>query len=78
MERRGGTDLTGNWATFSGYFGNGLDEGGNPIQGTLRQANSLFYPTATPTGIPSRVIINEVLIRPRCDWEGTGGDTVRL
>jgi len=75
MERRGGTDLPGNWATFSGYFGTGLDAGGNPIQGTPRQANSLFFPTPTPTGIPSRVVINEVLIRPRHDWEGTGGVT---
>ena len=75
MERRGGTDLPGNWATFSGYFGTGLDAGGNPIQGTPRQANSLFFPTPTPTGIPSRVVINELLIRPRYDWEGTGGVT---
>jgi len=75
MERRGGTDLPGNWATFSGHFGNGLDADGNPIQGTPRQANSLFFPTPTPTGIPSRVVINEVLIRPRYDWEGTGGVT---
>jgi hypothetical protein len=75
MERRGGTDLSGDWATFSGYFGNGLDAGGNSIQGTPRQANSLFFPTPTPTGIPSRVVINEVLIRPRHDWEGIGGVT---
>jgi len=75
MERRGGTDLSGDWASFSGYFGNGLDAAGNPIQGTPRQANSLFFATPTPTGIPSRVVINEVLIRPRYDWEGTGGVT---
>ncbi len=75
MERRGGSDLPGNWATFSGYSGNGLDAAGNPIQGTPRRANSLFYPTPTPTGIPSRIVINEVLIRPRHDWEGTGGVT---
>lgn len=75
MERRGGTDLSGDWATFSGYFGNGLDAGGNPIQGTPRRANSLVFPTPTPTGIPSRVVINEVLIRPRHDWEGIGGVT---
>lgn len=75
MERRGGADLPGDWATFSGYFGNGLDAAGNPIQGTPRQANSLFFPTPTPTGIPSRVVINEVLIRPRYDWEGIGGVT---
>jgi hypothetical protein len=75
MERRGGTDLPGDWATFAGYFGNGLDAGGNPIRGTPRQANSLFFATPTPTGIPSRIVINEVLIRPRHDWEGTGGVT---
>lgn len=75
MERRGGTDLPGNWATFTGYFGSGLDAAGDPIQGTPRQTNSLFIPTPTPTGIPSRVVINEVLIRPRHDWEGTGGVT---
>jgi len=75
MERRGGTGLPGDWATFSGYFGNGLDAGGNPIQGTPRQANSLFFATPTPTTIPSRIVINEVLIRPRYDWEGTGGVT---
>ena len=75
MERRGGTDLPGDWATFSGYFGNGLDAAGNSIQGTPRQANSLFFPTPTPTGIPSRIVVNEVLIRPRHDWEGTGGVT---
>ena len=75
MERRGGTGLSGDWATFSGYFGNGLDAGGNPIQGTPRHANSLFFATPTPTAIPSRIVINEVLIRPRYDWEGTGGVT---
>ena len=75
MERRGGTDLPGDWATFSGYFGNGLDAAGNPIEGTPQHANSLFFATPTPTGIPSRVVINEVLIRPRYDWEGTGGVT---
>ncbi|MGH2621396.1 MAG: lamin tail domain-containing protein, partial [Anaerolineales bacterium] len=75
MERRGGGDLPGNWATFTGYFGNGLDAAGHLIQGTPRRTNSLTYPTPTPTGIPSRVVINEVLIRPRHDWEGTGGVT---
>ncbi len=75
MERRGGTDLPGDWATFSGYFGNGLDADGNPIPGTPRRTNSLFSPTPTPTGIPSRIVINEVLIRPRYDWEGAGGVT---
>ncbi len=75
MERRGGADVSGNWGSYSGYFGNGLDADGRPIQGTPRRTNSLFFPTPTPTGIPSRIVINEVLIRPRYDWEGTGGVT---
>ncbi len=75
MERRGGSDFSGNWGSFTGYFGNGLDASGVPIRGTPRRTNSLFFPTPTPTGIPSRIVINEVLIRPRHDWEGTGGVT---
>jgi len=75
MERRGGDDSPGNWGTYTGYNGNGLDATGDPIHGTPRRTNSLFFPTPTPTGIPSRVVINEVLIRPRHDWEGTGGVT---
>jgi hypothetical protein len=68
-------DAPGNWGSFTGYNGNGLDASGDPIRGTPRQTNSLFFPTPTPTGIPSRVVINELLIRPRQDWEGTGGAT---
>ena len=75
MERRGGADFSGNWASYTGYNGNGLDASGNPIRGTPRRTNSLFFPTPIPTGIPSRIVINEVLIRPRHDWEGTGGVT---
>jgi hypothetical protein len=75
MERRGGGDSPGNWGSFTGYFGNGLDVSGNQIRGTPRRTNSLFFPTPTPTSIPSRIVINEVLIRPRHDWEGTGGVT---
>lgn len=75
MERRGGGDSPGNWGTFTGYNGNGLDAAGNQIRGSPRHTNSLFFPTPTPTGVPSRVVINEVLIRPRHDWEGTGGVT---
>jgi hypothetical protein len=33
----------------------------------------LFLPTPLPTWIPGRIVINEVLIRPHYDWEGTGG-----
>ena len=69
MERGSG------WGTFTGYFGNGLDAAGNPIRGTPRRPNSLLFPTPTPTAVPSRIVINEVLIRPRYDWEGTGGVT---
>jgi hypothetical protein len=43
------------------------------IRGTPRQANSLLFPTPEPTFIPGLVTINEVLIRPHYDWEGTGG-----
>ena len=75
MERRGGEDFSGNWGSYTGYNGNGRDASGNSIRGTPRQTNSLFFPTPTPTGIPSRIVINEVLIRPRHDWEGTGGVT---
>ncbi len=75
MERRGGDDRSGNWATFTGYGGSGLDADGGPIQGTPRGSNSVLIPTPTPTWIPGRVVINEVLIRPHYDWEGTGGVT---
>ena len=75
MERRGGADFSGNWGSFTGYNGNGLDASGKPIRGTPRRTNSLFFPTPIPTGIPSRIVINEVLIRPRHDWEGIGGVT---
>ncbi len=75
MERRGGDDRSANWSTFTGYFGNGRDANGGRIQGTPRATNSLFFPTPTPTWIPGRVVINEVLIRPHYDWEGKGGVT---
>lgn len=73
MERRGGDDRSGNWGTFTGYYGTGHDADGNPIVGTPRATNSLFFPTPAPTWIPGRIVINEVLIRPHYDWEGTGG-----
>jgi len=75
MERRGGGDFSGNWGTYTGFNGNGLDASGNPIRGTPRRTNSLFFPTPIPTGIPSRIVINEVLIKPRDDFQGTGGVT---
>ncbi len=73
MERRGGDDRRGNWGTFTGYYGHGRDAASNPINGTPRATNSLFFPTPVPTWISGRLVINEVLIRPRYDWEGTGG-----
>ena len=76
MERRGGGDSAGNWGSFTGYNGDGLDASGAPIRGTPRRTNSLFFPTPTPTGIPSRVVINELLIRPRYDREGSGNVTI--
>jgi hypothetical protein len=73
MERRGGADQHGNWDSFTGYFGLGHDAGGAPIQGTPRGPNSLHFPTPGPTWIPGKVVVNEVLIRPHYDWQGTGG-----
>lgn len=75
MERRGGDDRTGNWGTFPGYGGVGRDADGNLIGGTPRRPNAINLPAPTPTHVPSRVVINEVLIRPHYDWEGTGGVT---
>lgn len=75
MERWGGDDRRGNWGTFTGYFGVGVDAEGGSIQGTPRQRNSLHFPTPTPTWVPGRLVINEVLIRPHYDWEGSGGVT---
>jgi len=72
MERRGGSDHPSNWATWNGFNNAGHDAGGNPIAGTPRQTNSLLYPTPTPTSIPGQVVINEVLIRPHYDWNGSG------
>jgi hypothetical protein len=81
MERRGGSDIPGNWGTFTGYGGNGHDIDGNPIRGTPRQPNSLFAstPTATPSPTaqiaprtpypPQAVLINEVA------WAGTSASS---
>ncbi len=73
MERRGGEDHPGNWATFTGYHGAGIDSDGNLIRGTPRHPNSIHFPTPQPTWIPGKVVINELLIRPHYDWEGKGG-----
>jgi hypothetical protein len=73
MERRGVNDLPANWSTFTGFHGVGYDAAGNPIAGTPRSTNSSHFPTPIPTWIPGKIVINEVLIRPHFDWEGTGG-----
>jgi hypothetical protein len=73
MERRGGDDSPGNWSTFTGFGGLSHDAAGALIGGTPRQPNSIFFPTPSPTWVPGRIVINEVLIRPHYDWEGTGG-----
>ncbi|MGD8603936.1 MAG: lamin tail domain-containing protein [Anaerolineales bacterium] len=75
MERRGGDDSPGDWSTYTGYGGTAHDAAGGLIGGTPGQPNSLFFPTPSPTWIPGRVVINEVLIRPHYDWEGAGGGT---
>ncbi len=75
MERRGGEDRGGNWATFNEYRGRGHDTAGNSIPGTPGGPNSIHFPTPVPTWFPGKVVINEVLIRPHYDWEGKGGVT---
>jgi len=75
MERRGGDDRAGHWGTFTGYGGRGLDAHGRAIPGTPGALNSVLVPTPTPTWVPGRLVINEVLIRPHYDWEDRGGVT---
>ena len=68
MERRGGEDQSGNWVTFTGWGGHGHDSDGNPIHGTPRQHNSIFFASPTPTLTPTKdtqyplqyLLINEV------------------
>ena len=79
MERRGGGDLSGNWVTFTGWGGRGLDAVGNLIGGTPRALNSIHLPSPSPSlssstpsatspveYAPLTVLINEVA------WAGTG------
>lgn len=70
MERGGGA-----WHTFTGFYGRGRDADGRAVGGTPRGPNSVLFPTPMPTWIPGEVVVNEVLIRPRYDWEGAGGVT---
>jgi hypothetical protein len=81
MERRGGTDIPGNWGSFTGSGGNGSDAAGFPIQGTPGRLNSVLLatplpptPTTSPAppsstpfpGFPAGVVlINEIA------WAGT-------
>ncbi|MBN1266078.1 MAG: lamin tail domain-containing protein [Anaerolineales bacterium] len=74
MERKTSTG-SHQWGTYPGYGGNGLDADGKPVQGTPRSANAVLLPTPKPDWVPNCVVINEVLIRPKYDWEGTGGVT---
>jgi hypothetical protein len=67
--------IHGVWRTFSGFNGLGLDADGQPVHGTPHGPNSVLFPTPLPTWIPGRMVVNEVLIRPRHDWEGAGGVT---
>jgi hypothetical protein len=72
MERRGGTDAPANWGSFTGFHGLGHDAAGRSIPGTPRGINSIHFPIPAPTKASDKVMINEVLIRPRYDWEGEG------
>lgn len=67
--------INGAWRTFTGFNGLGLDAAGRPVRGTPHGPNSALFPTPLPTWIPGKVVINEVLVRPRYDWEGAGGVT---
>jgi hypothetical protein len=67
--------IHGAWRTFNGFNGLGLDADGQPVHGTPHGPNSVLFPTPLPTWIPGRMVVNEVLIRPRHDWEGAGGVT---
>jgi hypothetical protein len=73
MERRGGFDHSGNWGTFTGQHQSGFDAKGNTIRGTPGKKNSILLPKPPPMWFPGKIRINEVLIRPHYDWEGTGG-----
>lgn len=73
MERRCASDNSSCWGTFPGYLRNGYDALGNVINGTPRHANAILIPSATPTLVPGRLVINEVLMRPHYDWQGKGG-----
>jgi len=46
MERLGEFDI---WSTNNGYYTNGIDFSGNPINGTPKFANSVWFPIPSPT-----------------------------
>jgi len=70
MERLGGDDRSGNWATFSGSGGVGHDAAGQPIAGTPRTTNSPFAATATPVAPPTPAAPQSILIN-EIAWAGT-------
>jgi hypothetical protein len=70
LERRSKT----RWGSNTGYRQNGIDVDGYAIRGTPKERNSVWYPTPTPTAIPTgtNIVINEFLPRPKYDWNGDG------
>jgi hypothetical protein len=54
MERLPGTiDGPGSWVSNIGVLKNGIDAGGNPINGTPKSLNWAYYVTPTPSKTPS-------------------------
>ncbi len=76
MEREGTTGSPLRWATYPGYGGNGLDAGGEPIQGTPRRPNAALLPKPDPPWVPRCVLINEVLMKPKHDWNNDGVESI--
>lgn len=84
MERIAGTaDSDSAWITNTGVRRNGVNANGGNILGTPKNQNSpgptptpsrTNTPTRTPTPFPidARLIINEILARPRFDWNQDG------
>ena len=57
-------DADANWRSNNGVYRNGLDAGGQAINGTPKQANSAMFPTPTPRPYPGGVLLNEFLPHP--------------
>jgi hypothetical protein len=60
------------WGTNTGWVMNGRDAAGNPVRGTPGRANSVLFPTPTPTNLPKGILINEFLPKPGADWNRDG------